>query len=485
LIVAIGHVAVWTLLSVFTLPNAPLDTILWLAWGQELQWGYEHGPLPPWIMSAVFRLSGGLWGVYFLGQLSVPVCMWVVWRLGREYVEPQLAFAAAVLLECSLFFTTWNVEVRHGFIAQPLWAFSILFLYRGLTRGRTLDWLICGLSLGGVLLSKYYGAFLVASFLLFGAFHPVARRAWRTPGPYTAIATGLIVFFPHIVWLFGADFYTLSYALNRTAGEGRTIAHLSSPLLFGLAQLGCLLPTLLVILPLIGWPPRLREFGVRDSFKRDFLIAVVLIPPALYLLTGLITGRVVRTSYGDPLWTFAPLLLLSTLELRKDASKWRRAAVAWSVAATLILGSTAVRNFASPYLRDKGSRIHFPGALLAQKLNVMWEGRFDSKLPIVGGHRWPAANAVVYSPHHVCGYFDLSASANPWTDDADLRRRGGIVVWPTDDGDWREDFYRRFPEAGAPTSVELAWQTGANLDPLQFSVAMIAPASTGRNTTPE
>src|SRR6266478_6535675 len=62
---------VWVVATAATQPNAPLDFIEWLAWGNHFAWGYpKHPPLPAWVAGLFATLSpGDVWGVYIRSYL--------------------------------------------------------------------------------------------------------------------------------------------------------------------------------------------------------------------------------------------------------------------------------------------------------------------------------------------------------------------------------------------------------------------------------
>ena len=72
----------------------------------------------------------------------------------------------------------------------PFWAFTGLFFYRAVTRGRRSTGSWPGSCWPGAFWSKYAAFALAATLGLFLLIDPIARRAWRTPGPYL-MATGI------------------------------------------------------------------------------------------------------------------------------------------------------------------------------------------------------------------------------------------------------------------------------------------------------
>src|SRR5688572_9731418 len=139
------HLVIWTLLPILVCPNLQLDLAEDLALGKEWQLGYwKHPPLPWWAADLVYRVIGDVHAVYLLGPLAAVACLWAVWRLARDMVGPVQALVAVLALEGLHFFNFSVVKFAHDQMQLPFWALTALFLWRGLARGRALDWAVAG-----------------------------------------------------------------------------------------------------------------------------------------------------------------------------------------------------------------------------------------------------------------------------------------------------------------------------------------------------
>ena len=65
------HLAIWTLVPTLTNQNLPLDTIEALAWGSNLDWGFnKHTPLSAFALELFYKIFGNQdWAYYFLSQI--------------------------------------------------------------------------------------------------------------------------------------------------------------------------------------------------------------------------------------------------------------------------------------------------------------------------------------------------------------------------------------------------------------------------------
>ena len=64
------HLFIWTLVPSVSNTNLPLDTIEALAWGSNLDWGFDkHPPLSAFFVKIFYQIFGNQdWVYYFLSQ---------------------------------------------------------------------------------------------------------------------------------------------------------------------------------------------------------------------------------------------------------------------------------------------------------------------------------------------------------------------------------------------------------------------------------
>jgi 4-amino-4-deoxy-L-arabinose transferase-like glycosyltransferase len=477
--------AFWTGLAYLTQPNAPLDLIEWLAWGHEWRWGYpKHPPLPAWIAEVFVHLSpGDVWGVYVASYLVSAVCLWAVWRLGRELLPPRLALLAALSLEGLVFFNYDASEFSNNVVLNACWAVAILCLYRALHTDRPRWWLGLGATVGLGLLSKYTLAFLLAPMVLYVAVDHGARRCLRRPGPYLAALTALALFLPHALWMVLTHFHTVTYALDRAADAPTWGNHLRNPVAFALSQVGRLLPVLFVLAPLTTCCWRLRQLTPAERRARNYLLAVVLGPVGLLLLLSLGTGCQVREIWGSPLWTFTGLLAL--VLLRTEATPATLARSRWGLAMVVVffVGFTLVKNYAGPEFNGRPGRIHLPGKELAQEITRRWHEKCARPFGVVGGEPWLAGNVACYAEQRPSlystgdtGYLVMDQRIT-WTNDDDLCRRGGVLVWDAEQvgAELPGAFRKRFPTAAVQPPLTLAYCCATAVPPVRVGMAFVLP----------
>ena len=476
--VLVLHTATWTLVPALVNPNLPLDVVESLTWGHAWEWGYfKHPPLSPWLAELAYSLAPGQgWPIYLLSALCVTVAFWAVWRLARDFVAPLPAAIAVLLLEGIHYHNFSSQEFNANIVLLPFWALTILFFWRAVARARPLDWVLFGLFGALALLGKYFAAFLIAPLGLYLLLERAGRAAWRTPGPYLALGVAMLVLAPHVVWMVGSDFATITYAVARSTprGHGVIAEHVVSPAKFLFAQAGAILP-MVVLAVMLG---RLRPATGAPSRETRFLLYAGLGPLILVVAVSAIFGLRLRSMWGAPLFLIYGLMIMTLFapakyHLRRFAWTWAGLfALAPSVYVAVVL--------AQPYVIDRPKRVHFPGRALAERVEAAWRDRFAQPLPIVVGTKWIAGNVAAYDKARPQVYLDADPARAPWLDDATVNRVGGAAVWKRQTSEGAasapDSWQKRFPCLEVLPPFSLSWQTGAQVTPLSFGWGLIAPA---------
>ena len=291
---------------------------------------------------------------------------------------------------------------------------------------------------------------------------------------------------PHGIWVVARGFPTVSYVFERGRSGDGALGHILHPLDFLGRQLLALEFLLVALVVLLAWPLRVRALEASERFTRQYLLAITLGPGLALLLVSAATGMQLRAAWGMPLWSALGMLLLFCFETRPRGTMLKRAALACVLFGIVNIAFALIEGVWGPYLTSRGFRTHFPGQLLAARVVEIWDKRFDVPLRLVAGERWLAGNVAFYAPSRPSvltngglGGCSPDEAECPWTSIADFKNRGGVLVWSVD----REgaalppDFEGTFPRRRDIAHVDLPWQTGAPVKPVNIGIAVVAPRS--------
>ena len=81
-----AHLIFWTLIPSLTNHNLPLDTIEALAWGSNLDWGFnKHPPLSAFFPEVFYQIFGSQdWVYYLLSQIFVIISFYYIFKFSNE-----------------------------------------------------------------------------------------------------------------------------------------------------------------------------------------------------------------------------------------------------------------------------------------------------------------------------------------------------------------------------------------------------------------
>jgi 4-amino-4-deoxy-L-arabinose transferase-like glycosyltransferase len=153
--------------------NLPLDTIEALAWGSNLDWGFnKHPPMSAFFPEVFFQIFGSQdWAYYLLSQIFVIISFYYVFKLSKEILKNDLLSLISVLLLESIYFYNFTTPEFNVNVCQlPFWTLTVYLSWK-IYSGKNIKFTDCflvGLFAAFGFLSKYLFIYLLASIdLLF------------------------------------------------------------------------------------------------------------------------------------------------------------------------------------------------------------------------------------------------------------------------------------------------------------------------------
>ena len=140
------HLVIWTLIPSLTNHNLPLDTIEALAWGSNLDWGFDkHPPMSAFIIEIFYNIFGSNdWAYYLLSQIFIIFSFFIIFQLSKEILKNEtLAFLSVLLLEGIYFYNFTTPEFNVNVCQIPFWALTVYFRGKFLTKKHRLLKIVC------------------------------------------------------------------------------------------------------------------------------------------------------------------------------------------------------------------------------------------------------------------------------------------------------------------------------------------------------
>jgi len=386
-----AHLFFWTLIPSLTNHNLPLDTIEALAWGSNLDWGFnKHPPMSAFFLEIFFQIFGSQdWAYYLLSQIFVIISFYYVFKFSNEIFNSKiLGLISVLLIEAIYFYNFTTPEFNVNVCQLPFWSLTVYYSWK-IYSGKEIKFLECflvGLFAAFGFLSKYLFIYLLVSIDLLFFYLIFFKKDRKFDFKYLiTVEVFLVVLIPHLIWLNNNDFITITYGLARTGLEQSSfIDNIKFPVIFLLKQIAIIIPFLILTWLLV------KKIKFQASLKDKrllFLLAINILPIALMFLTSLITGSKIRTMWMTPFYLFFGTLFVYLFQAQINIKKLKPFMVGFVFFFFL---SPVLYAYVSVSKDDK--RTDYQGKEIAIKTQYAWDQQFSSTINVVLGDEWNAGN---------------------------------------------------------------------------------------------
>ena len=387
----VSHLIVWTLIPSLTNNNLPLDTIEALAWGSNLDWGFnKHPPMSAFVVEVFYNIFGSNdWAYYFLSQILIIFSFFIIFKFSREILKNDiLALFSVFLLEGIYFYNFTTPEFNVNVCQIPFWTLTVYFSWKIFNQKTPTfkDCALVGLFAAGGFLSKYLFFYLLISIDLLFIYLIFIKKERKFNFNYIlSIDVFLVLLIPHFIWLIENDFITITYGLARSGLDTLNfIDHLKYPIIFLFKQIGIISPFIVLVAILI------RKMRYKLNFKDKnllFLISINILPIFLILLTSMISGSKIRTMWMTPFYLFFGTLIIYVFQKEVSKINFKKFFVVFIF---IFLLSPITYGYISIVKTDK--RTDYPGKEIAEKVQAKWNKEFEDPINVVLGNEWNGGN---------------------------------------------------------------------------------------------
>lgn len=472
LVYLVGIVALWTLACGLTHTAPDKDGMEELVWASSLEWGYiKHPPLPSWIMHGLVAVFGRpVWLSFFAGQVFAALGLLFVYLLGCEITSARRALIATLMVSVTVYFSQRGTIFNHNTVQLWSIAASSWLLLRALRQDRMMPWLWFGLTCGLAMMTKYSAVVEFTAFFLFLLVRGHLRRAsvWR--GALAAGAVAVLVFSPHLIWLFHHHFAPLYYADHMMAASGYWQA-VADIVMFSLDQLARLSPMLVLWIALWWWQRRHADETLHtaqtptyvqalSAESRSFLLWVGLSPFLLTVGVALVGGIHLQASWAT---TFFVLYgFYSFWRLKGDDRVWlHRTLVVAVVIQVLFAVDYGLGRGPLAWVAGANARSTYPGAQIAAQVNQAWQTHVPHvPLRLVASDMWMGGNIAVHTDPKTQVFIGASYAESPWLDPDHALDCGALVAFSPDTGGaWTPGLINLYQKAPIKGSFTQLWSS--------------------------
>ncbi len=402
----LSHLILWTLVPSISNVNLPLDTIEALAWGSNLEWGFnKHPPLSAFLVNIFYNLFGSNdWAYYLLSQICVIISFLFVWELSKNFFKNKIySLLSLLILEGIVFFNYTTPEFNVYICQLPLKAALVYFFWRGINTNKIINWVLIGFTSSLGILTHYSFIFILLSLLAYFIFF--LKKDKKTIQLFLiSFLIFLLILIPHFIWLFENNFETIKYAFSRTDIEKKSMAtHLINPIIFILKQVGMIILFLFAFFSIIS-TKKIKKINFKFLDKKvSFLLCINLLPIALVFFISFISGAKIRTMWMSTFYLFFGLLFFYYFKKIVDLKKTKNFLY---IISFFFLISPMTYFYVS--LSNDFKRTDFPGKEIARLVQNKWDENFSNQIKIVVGDEWSAGNLSYHLKSRPAWYNDIN-----------------------------------------------------------------------------
>ena len=390
-IFALSHLIIWTLVPSLTNKNLPLDTIEALAWGSNLDWGFnKHPPMSAFFLEVFYKIFGPQdWVYYLLSQIFVLTAFFYVFKFANEVLgNHKFSLISVFLLESIFFYNFTTPEFNVNVCQLPFWSLVVYYSWKIYDRKKIefIDCFLVGLFAAIGFLSKYLFVYLLVSIILLFIHLIFIRKIKKFDFKYLiTIEVFLVLLIPHLIWLFNNEFITITYGLKRTGLEETSVlSHFKYPAIFLFKQIGILIPFIILLCLLV------KKIKLKINFKDKkllFLFSINILPIILIFITSTIMGSKIRTMWMTPFYLFFGVFFIYIFRVQINIKKINSFLYGFLF---LFFLSPILYSYVS--LSQSNKRTDYPGKEIATKVQITWDQNFDKEIEFVTGDEWKAGN---------------------------------------------------------------------------------------------
>ena len=416
----LSHLIIWTLVPTLTNHNLPLDTIEALAWGSNLEWGFnKHPPGSAFFPEMMFKVFGAQdWAYYLLSQIFVCIAFIYVFKFANEiFNNLLLSLISVLLLESIYFYNFTSPEFNVNVCQLPFWSIAVFYSWRIFNQKEinVKDCILLGFFGAVGFLSKYLFIYLLFSIVLLFLYFIFYKKIKKFDFKYLiSIEVFIVLLIPHLIWLNNNEYVTVTYGLKRTGLEtSNFLDHLKFPSIFILKQLAILLPFFGLLYLLIN------KFKLKLNLKDKkllFLVFINLLPILLMLITSMLAGSKTRTMWMTPFYLSFGVFFVYVFRSQVNLKKLKPFLYGFIF---LFFLSPILYSYIS--VKQTNKRTDYFGKEIADLVERRWNKNFSNEIMYVVGDEWFAGNLSYHLPSRPKWFLELKDKVNS------LDPNGGII----------------------------------------------------------
>jgi 4-amino-4-deoxy-L-arabinose transferase-like glycosyltransferase len=194
------------------------DEAYYWMWSHHLQNGYyDHPPMIAYMIYLTNFISESEWGVRLVNVFSMSIAAIYIFKLSKEMFDERVALTSVLIFSSVII-------VHAGYILttpdSPLilfWSLALYYSYKAIFYGKRSNYILTGIMLGLMMLSKYTAILFVFMLLIFILLK--RRDILINMNFYLAAFIALIIVSPMLIWNAQNEWISFAFQLGHGTTE--------------------------------------------------------------------------------------------------------------------------------------------------------------------------------------------------------------------------------------------------------------------------
>ena len=257
------------------------DEAYYWMWSHHLQWGYyDHPPMIAFLISLTNHISQSEWAIRLVNVFSFTIAAFYLFKFTSELIDEKTALNAVMIFLSVIIVNAGYIITTTDAPTILFWTLSLYYSYRAIFFGSYKEYILAGIMLGLLMLSKYTSVLLIASILLFIFLR--RRDILTNIKFYIALIIAFIIVFPMVWWNYKHDWISFLFQIHH-GSSGAFKINFESFFTFIAGQFG-------IFSPIFAWILFYYLYKEKLFYKNDklfFLALNVTITIGLFLYKSL------------------------------------------------------------------------------------------------------------------------------------------------------------------------------------------------------
>jgi len=209
-----------------TIYNAVLplhgDEAYYWMWSHDLQLSYfDHPPMIAYMIYLTNFISESEWGVRLFNVIAISISALYVFRLTTLISDEKTALNALIIFLSVLLTHAGYIFATPDAPLTLFWTLSLYYTYQAIFENRTRDFLLAGLFLGAMMISKYSAIMLPLAIVIF--MLTKRQKLFLNPKMYLMALVALLVITPMLYWNFQHDWISFRFQIDHGSSDSFVI----------------------------------------------------------------------------------------------------------------------------------------------------------------------------------------------------------------------------------------------------------------------